>query len=65
MSLVNGVWHDTSIKNSFLNNKIYGEHIYGLEPNSDGINIVKCIKCHIARMFLQGHDQPTCQGVGQ
>lgn len=56
MSLIDGIWYDTK-----LTNKRYGEHTLGLEPNSEGILIVKCINCHVARLYLQGQDQTACK----
>ena len=49
--------YDTVIKTY---GKSYGDHVLGLEPNSKGIMVVKCVKCHIARFFLIGQDQTSC-----
>jgi hypothetical protein len=42
--------------------KKYGDHKLGLESNSKGIKVVKCTQCHIARLFLMGHDITACHG---
>ena len=68
MSMVNGVWYDTEIGKFPMFADLIKEglviskpHKLGLEPNSEGIMIVKCIKCHTARMFLMGHDIYNCK----
>lgn len=69
MSMVNGVWYDTEIGKFPMFADLIKEglvvitnpHKLGLEPNSEGIMIVKCIKCHISRMFLMGHDIYNCR----
>ena len=69
MTLVDGVWYDNEIGKFPLFPKddlqqkqvrITHPHELGLEANSDGIMIVKCIKCHISRMFIVGHDIYNC-----
>lgn len=70
MSMVNGVWYDTEInkfplfpkEDSFKRQiRITNPHQLGLESNSEGIMIVKCVKCHISRMFIVGHDIYNCE----
>lgn len=50
--------YDTVVKTY---GKSYGNHVLGLEPNSSGIMIVKCVNCHISRLFLMGQDQTSCK----
>ena len=56
MSMVNGVWHDTVIGKE----KTYGQHLFGYETNSQMVMIVKCVKCHKARMYLKCMDEEKC-----
>lgn len=70
MSMVNGVWYDTEIGKFPMFADLIKEglvitkpHKLGLEPNSEGIMIVKCVRCHISRMFLMGHDVYNCKPI--
>jgi hypothetical protein len=49
--------YDTILQKAFP----YGNHVWGLEENSKKIKVVKCIKCHIARLYLVGHDIDRCK----
>lgn len=67
MTLVEGVWYDNELGKyplfpRELSIHINKPHQLGIEPNSLGIPIVKCMKCHISRMFITGHDIYNCQG---
>lgn len=61
MTLVNGIWYDNELGKYKLfadeiksGLQIKKPHKLGIEPNSDGIQIVKCIVCHRSRMSIIG-----------
>lgn len=47
---------DTEIGKS----KTWGSHVWHLEENSDKIKIVKCKKCHHARLYLKLMEKTSC-----
>lgn len=49
--------YDTDISKAYP----YGNHKWSLLPNSIGINVVKCDKCLLARLWLVGHDIKNCK----
>lgn len=47
---------DTDIGKS----KTWGSHVWWMENNSEKIKIVKCKKCHHARLYLKLIDKTSC-----
>ena len=58
MTLVDGVWYDNESKYG------YGNHIFTLFPNSEGIPIMKCSYCKLSRMYLSLMDMTACKTKG-